>query len=68
MLNGLRITNSIKSVEFGNVLPSSKLGAPAAYEIRDGCLTTDVIFDVYIDRISDRYYAARRNEFGVCQL
>lgn len=56
-----------QSGEIGNILHSSELGAPAAYEIKDGRLVTSlggVNFDVYVYRIGNRYYAARSNEFG----
>ena len=53
--------------EFGNVLHSIGVGAPATYEISNGQLVTSLggtDFDISIYRQGDRYYAARSNEFG----
>ncbi|MDH5247347.1 MAG: DUF3604 domain-containing protein, partial [Betaproteobacteria bacterium] len=53
--------------EMGNVLHSFEMGAPAAYQIRDGMLVTSIggsDFDVVVYRVGSRYLGARTNEFG----
>ena len=43
------------------------LGAPAAYEIKDGQIVTTLVgtpFEVTVYKVGDKYVAARSNEFG----
>ena len=53
--------------EIGDVLHSGEMGAPAAYEIRDGQIVTAIgnsDFTVRVYKSGDKYVAARSNEFG----
>jgi hypothetical protein len=53
--------------EIGDVLHSGELGAPAAYEIKDGKIVTTLMnspYEVAVYKLGDKYYGARSNEFG----
>ncbi|MET0743614.1 MAG: DUF3604 domain-containing protein [Microvirga sp.] len=70
--SGRRLVTGIDGVqpepgEIGDVLHSGELGAPAAYEIKDGRIVTTLMntpYEVAVYKLGDKYYGARSNEFG----
>jgi hypothetical protein len=70
--SGRRLITSVNGTtpepaEIGDVLHSGELGAPAAYEIRDGRIVTTIAnsaYEVSVYKLGDKYYGARSNEFG----
>ncbi len=53
--------------QVGDVLHSGEIGAPSAYEVRDGKIVTTILnspYEVAVYQLGNRYYGARSSEFG----